>query len=126
MKPNAVPSRLPALIKAKRRGKGLGLRAAAQESGVSSSTLSRLERGNLTTLPDLDTLKKLAIWLNLSLDEMLQTERQKSNGLPEFTTPEAIEVHLRADKNLSPETAKALADAFKILYMQFTEGKVGK
>ena len=122
MESNAVLTKLPALIKARRREKGLGLRAAAQESGVSPSTLSRLERGISSTLPDTDTLTKLAVWLNISLDKILIENKPKSDvTTPQLTTPEAVEVQLRADKNLSPDTARALAEMFKLLYNQFTK-----
>jgi transcriptional regulator with XRE-family HTH domain len=121
MESTKIRSRLPSLIKAKRREGSIGLREAATESKVSPSTLSRLERGITEVLPDTDTLKKLATWLNISLDEMLIEEKLDISDTPKLTTPEEIEVNLRADKNLSPETAKALADAFKILYEQFTK-----
>lgn len=115
-------SRLPALIKAKRRELGIGLRTAAEESGISPSTLSRLERGISQSLPDTETLTKVANWLGVSLEDLIP-QNMSNNALdePELSTPEAIEVYLRADKNLTPETAKALSDMFKIIYKQFTE-----
>jgi transcriptional regulator with XRE-family HTH domain len=122
MDANAV--KLAALIMAKRREEKIGLRAAAQESGVSPSTLSRLERGNLPSLPDTDTLTKLAVWLNVSLDEIFIHDQQKSDAeTPKPTTPEIVEAHLRADKNLSSDTAKALADMFKSLYNQVAKSR---
>jgi hypothetical protein len=42
----------------------------------------------------------------------------QTNAAPESSTPELVEVHLRADKNLSPEAAKALAQMFKAIYEQ--------
>jgi transcriptional regulator with XRE-family HTH domain len=122
MDSNAVLAQLPALIKAKRREEGLGLRAAAQESGVSPSTLSRLERGISSTLPDSDTLTKLVLWLNISLDKLLIENKSRSDSeAPQLSTPEVVEVQLRADKNLSPDTARALAEMFKLLYNQFSK-----
>ncbi len=122
MKTNAVLSHLPAMIKAKRREEKLGLRAAAQKSGVSPSTLSRLERGISTSLPDTETLAKLAGWLNVSLDSILvQAEPNLHGDTPKPTTPEIVEVHLRADKNLSSDTAKTLAQMFKLLYDQVAQ-----
>ena len=56
MSPRDKLAELAGLIKAKRKQLGVGLREAAVESGVSASTLSRLERGAATTLPDVDTL----------------------------------------------------------------------
>src|SRR5215213_2322691 len=122
MDANTVLSQLPALIKAKRREGQLGLRAAAQESGISPSTLSRLETGKSTSLPDTDTLTKLALWLNISLDKIIIQDTKRSDAkVPKPTTPEIVEAHLRADKNLSSDTAKALADMFKMLYNQVSK-----
>lgn len=112
----AALARISALIKAKRREEELGLRAAADASGVSASTLSRLERGAATSLPDSPTLTKLASWLNLSVDSLLSDKQEPQGREPELTTPEIVEVHLRADRDLSPETARALAEMFKTLY----------
>jgi transcriptional regulator with XRE-family HTH domain len=115
-------SRLPALIKAKRRELGVGLRAAAEESGVSPSTLSRLERGVSPSLPDTETLTKITSWLGVSLEDVLAHNASSTKiDEPDLSTTEAIEVYLRADKNLTPETAKALSDMFKMIYKQFTE-----
>jgi len=110
------------LIKAKRRENDhQPLRDAAVKAKVSAATLSRLERGLSTTLPDATTLNKLAGWLGVPVSELLQEKggRSKSSIL-ESTIPEFLEVHLRADKNLSPKTAKALAEMFKALYEQST------
>ena len=113
-------ARIGALVKAKRRKTGLGLRASAVECGVSPSTLSRLERGDSSSMPDADTLTKLANWLNMTVG-MLLSEKQKQTPDPELTTPEVVEVHLRADKRLSTETASALGRAFKLLYDQLAK-----
>ena len=40
---------------------------------------------------------------------------------PHEPTTEIVEAHLRADKNLSPETAKALSEVFRIAYEQFAK-----
>ena len=42
-----------------KRGK-LGVRAAAQQIGISHATLSRIERGHL---PDLENYRKICVWL---------------------------------------------------------------
>ena len=111
---------LAALIKAKRKREDVGLRAAAAEAQVSASTLSRLERGISSSLPDFETLTSIAKWLNVPVSSLL-TEKQtaKKSNAPSLKTPEQIEVYLRADKNLSPESADALYKSFRILYDQF-------
>jgi hypothetical protein len=39
---------------------------------------------------------------------------------PHEATPEIVEAHLRADKKLTPETAKALSELFRVAYRQFS------
>jgi transcriptional regulator with XRE-family HTH domain len=116
MTSRATLARLSALIKAKRREKKIGLRAAADESKVSASTLSRLERGATTTLPDSETLTKLAKWLEVQLNSLFSDKNQPEGQEPSLSTPEVVEVHLRADRELSVETAQALAEMFRTLY----------
>src|SRR5436190_17436280 len=94
--------RISLAIKAKRRKVRLGVRAAAKECGIDASTLSRLERGAYSTLPDASTLSKLCAWLGTSIDALLGPEDLDLKPTTmENTTPEIVEVHLRADKNLS-------------------------
>lgn len=124
MSSRSALARISALIKAKRREQGYGLRAAAEESGLSPSTLSRLERGASASLPDADTLTKLAAWLGVPIGRLLsENEPQGGQETPDLTTPEVVEVHLRADKRLSPKTAQALARMFRLLYDQFAEAE---
>ena len=112
------------LIKAKRReNDDQPLRDAANEAKISAATLSRLDRGLSTTLSDATTLNKLARWLGVSMSELLQEKKGSPNSpTPESTLPEYVEVHLRADKNLAPKTAEALARMFKALYEQSVTG----
>jgi len=115
-------ARLGALIRAKRREDRIGLREAAKESGLSPSTLSRLERGLSASLPDTDTLTSIANWLSMPVSELLQENQSRRNKKePELKTLEGIELYLRADKDLKPETADALAAMFRMLYERVTE-----
>ena len=122
MKSKAILARISAKIKAKRRESGLGLRASAEESKISASTLSRIERGAATSLPDAATLNKLADWLDTSVSSILGVEERNDNS-PMLTTPEIVEVHLRADKELNPKTAQSLATMFKMMYEQLKENE---
>lgn len=92
----------------KRQKEGLGLREAAAQSGVSYSTLNRLERG--TAKPDIDTLKSVLSWLGLSPSVLLMGQQP-------------IRAHLRAAKNLSSEAASALADAARAAQSRFYKAK---
>jgi hypothetical protein len=39
---------------------------------------------------------------------------------PQEPVPEIVEAHLRADRNLTPETAAALSELFRVAYTQFS------
>jgi len=109
---------LAALVRRKVADRG-NLREAAKQSGVSPATLSRVQRGHA---PDVDALVALARWLQIPVETVLH--RPPIVDTPrEGSTPQKVEVHLRADRKLSPETASRLADIFKAVYEQFAEGE---
>lgn len=121
MTTRATMAHLSALIKTKRKNADIGLREAAEMTHVSASTLSRLERGLSSSLPDFETITNLANWLDIPVSSVLsEKDPPKKKNKLELETPEQIEVYLRADKNLPPETADALYKSFRILYDQFT------
>lgn len=123
--------KLAALVKAKRGRQGL--RETADEIGeISASTLSRIEQGKM---PDLDTFMRLCDWLNVSPHEFFEQKQESgaSNNAselpvlsPTMTTPELIEVHLRADRELEPETVEALANMVRAAYDAIRTGKLGR
>lgn len=131
METRLAVEKLAALIKAKRGKKGL--RATASEVGeISASTLSRIEQGKM---PDLDTFMRLCDWLEVTPEqffetdgeiEVLQGDTQWPVLSPTMSTTEAIEVHLRADRELDPETADALANMVKAAYNAIRAGKLGR
>jgi transcriptional regulator with XRE-family HTH domain len=116
-------------VKRKRQEDRLSLRQVAQNINVSASTLSRIENGIGT--PDSATLARLASWLGIPLERLMRGSLmepvQGSNEsfaepviyFPTESTPNIVEAHLRADRNLKPETAKALAELFRVAYSQF-------
>lgn len=110
---------LAAMIKTRRGNRGL--REVAQEIGdVSPSTLSRVENGKV---PDMDTFLRICDWLQLSSEEFIkETDDRQEN---EISTTDRIEGYLRADRELTPEMADALAKLMKSAYRAATEGKLG-
>lgn len=112
-------------IRRKRENAGLSLRDVANETQVSASTLSRIENG--TGKPDADNIARLTNWLDMPVDRVMK--RTSTNGdnaepviyFPHESTPEIIEAHLRADRNLTPETARALSEMFRVAYKQFSK-----
>jgi len=84
------------------------MREVAREIGISPATLSRIETGRL---PDLRTFSKLCGWLKIDPAELLGC---KIEAKPAALSESSMGVHLRADKNLRPEAAKALTDMILI------------
>jgi transcriptional regulator with XRE-family HTH domain len=77
-----------------------GVREVASEIGVSPATLSRVERG---FLPDVETFSKICRWLGVDSGEVL--------GLKPAVRPDVpLAVHFRKDREIGPDTARALAD----------------
>ena len=110
-------------IRRKREELGLSLRDVADETGVSASTLSRIENG--TGKPDADNIARLTGWLEVPIERVMsgQAEGDESKAVvyfPQEPTPSIVEAHLRADRNLTPETAQALSELFRVAYAQFS------
>lgn len=109
-------------IKRHREQLGLSLRDVGDLTGVSASTLSRIENG--TGRPDADNIARLTQWLDMPVDRLMTRHDAKDVEpviyYPHEATPEIVEAHLRADKNLTPETANALSELFRVAYKQFS------
>lgn len=84
------------------------------EIDVSPSTLSRVERG---AQPDIETVNKLIDWLELDRSAVFHSTPTQTKD-----TTKQVEVLLRADKNLDPRTARALASIFRTAYKEMTDG----
>ena len=113
-------------IKRRREELGLSLRDVADVTNVSASTLSRIENG--TGKPDADNIARITSWLDMPVDRVMRSQSSEDGVeavvyYPHEATPEIVEAHLRADKNLSPETAKALSELFRVAYAQFSGTK---
>ncbi|MFV0390205.1 MAG: helix-turn-helix domain-containing protein [Pyrinomonadaceae bacterium] len=110
-------------IKRRREELNLSLRDLADKTNVSASTLSRIENG--TGKPDAENIARLTDWLDMPIDRLMKKPGNKADVeavvyYPHEATPEIVEAHLRADKNLSPETAEALSELFRVAYSQFS------
>jgi transcriptional regulator with XRE-family HTH domain len=109
-------------IKRRREELGLSLRDVADVTSVSASTLSRIENG--TGKPDADNIARLTGWLDMPVDRVMKMKSAEDVEAvvyyPHEATPEIVEAHLRADKKLTPETANALSELFRVAYQQFS------
>ena len=113
-------------VKRERERQKMGLRAVAEATGVSASTLSRIE--NETCQPDADNIARLTKWLKMPVERFMGANQQRGSKqeqpviyFPSEATPDIVEVHLRADRNLSTESAAALAELFRVAYTQFSK-----
>jgi transcriptional regulator with XRE-family HTH domain len=105
-------SELATRVKARRRSLGISLRAAAVEAGVSAATLSRVERGDY--MPERDNLFRLLRWVGAPA--AAEPDGPAEPHPPGAATMEAIELHLRADKDLSAADAETIAQMVRLAY----------
>ncbi|MEO0486918.1 MAG: helix-turn-helix transcriptional regulator [Pseudomonadota bacterium] len=87
----------------RRRG-NMGVRAAAQEIGISPTTLTRIEKGHV---PDVATLDKLSAWLG--------EEATKFTGVGD------LQIAFKNRKAVPQQTAHALAELITKAAQQFEE-----
>ena len=87
-----------------RRGER-GLREVAREIPTSPATLSRIEGGKM---PDLTTFGKLCQWLKIDPAHLLGIT--SSGSEPSERPAVGATAHLRAEKEIDPDTARALAN----------------
>src|SRR5215813_15561721 len=112
-------------IRRRREELGLSLRDVAAKTSVSASTLSRIENG--TGKPDADNIARLTAWLDVPMERILSGRQNQAEAAPPVVyypqepVPEIVEAHLRADRNLTPETASALSELFRVAYTQFSK-----
>ena len=118
-------SELGGAVRRRREQQSLSLRDVADQTGVSASTLSRIENG--TGKPDADNIARLASWLDMPIERVMHHGQHSPSDpkpvvyYPHESTPEIVEAHLRADKHLTTETAKALSELFRVAYKQFSQ-----
>jgi transcriptional regulator with XRE-family HTH domain len=119
--PIVDPVELARRVRAKREGDQLSLREAGEALGMSAATLSRVESGK--HLPERDRLLRLADWAGMPLGAAARAARNRQVHGDQASTVEAVELHLRADKNLDPEDAETLVQLVKIAYNRMSKQK---
>ena len=87
----------------KKRG-NMGVRAAAKEIGISPTTLTRIEKGNV---PDVNTLNKICLWLE--------------EDSAKFTGVGSLQIAFKNQKSMPQVTAKALAVLIEKAAKQFSD-----
>jgi transcriptional regulator with XRE-family HTH domain len=98
----------------------LTLKDVSQQIDISIPTLSRVERGDAKEIES-KTLLALCDWAKLPLElfqEQAMPTKRVGSVRKDIATPDAVELHLRADKNLNPKTAELLVKMFRAAYQQ--------
>jgi transcriptional regulator with XRE-family HTH domain len=107
------------LVRGKREKNGLTLKDVADQTGLKIPTLSRVERGEADDLEG-GTLLTLCSWLGVDPDDFKEgTPLPAPAGARSkitHSTPDVVELYLRADKNLDKRTAAALSTLFRTAY----------
>jgi transcriptional regulator with XRE-family HTH domain len=111
--------RLGMLVQRKRERDALTLRDVAQQTGLKIPTISRIEQGEARDLEG-GTLLTLCAWLGADPDDFndgaaLPVPRVSRPSVT-HSTPDVVELYLRADKNLNRKTAAALSTLFRTAY----------
>lgn len=104
---------LAKLLKDRRDMRGVGLRTAAGEAGVSFNTFARVEKGHV---PDIATFSRLAHWVGRSPADFFG----HGSTTPD-STPDLIDAHLRGDAALSPDAASRIATIVREFYDQLAK-----
>ena len=100
-----------------RKKREMTLEEVSIATGISIPTLSRIERGAAKGLQS-ETLITLSNWVGTSAKLWKRAAAVDS-------TPDVVELHLRADKHLDESTADALAHLFRTAYEQLKRKQRG-
>ena len=109
-------------LKRMRKAREVTLKDVAERTEISIATLSRIERGDAKGI-DSPTLLALAKWMGADASEFVERPDLEIGKVvtEQHTTPDVVELHLRADKNLDKRTAIALAKMFRAAYDSFAQ-----
>jgi transcriptional regulator with XRE-family HTH domain len=109
-----------AALDSERQSRRLTWKQVAKEAEVAASTLTRMGQGRR---PDVDGLAALASWAKIDVQAFYrpnQENRGKSESLTQITAL------LRADKNLSGDSARALETMLKTAYEHMRKRRDGE
>ncbi|MDE3741173.1 helix-turn-helix domain-containing protein [Maribacter polysaccharolyticus] len=101
-------SLLAGMLKTKRGSTGLR-DTAAQIGDISSATLSRIEQGKL---PDVETFIKICKWLEVTTETFIISNKEQKVT----SSKDKILAHLRADRELDPDTMRMLTQVIDLAY----------
>ncbi|MCG8607573.1 hypothetical protein MJD09_21640 [bacterium] len=97
-------------LDAQRQAKKKTWKRVATEAGIAASTLTRMGQGKR---PDVDGLAALSSWSGLNVNDFVLPQSPNPEDAEPLTKITAL---LRADRNLSGDSAKALESMLKSAY----------
>lgn len=97
-------------LDAQRLAKKKNWKQVAGEAGIAASTLTRMGQGKR---PDVDGLAALASWSGLDVSDFIRPQSPSSQNPEPLSQITAL---LRADRNLSGDSAKVLEAMLKSAY----------
>jgi transcriptional regulator with XRE-family HTH domain len=97
------------MVAQKRATEYISLRALERETGISASTLSRIENGKTA---DMEHVAALARWLGVKIERFVGSYNEDLPG--------AVKAMLLADPNIGKDEADALSGTFSALYRQMS------
>ncbi|AFK87736.1 transcriptional regulator [Thermoanaerobacterium phage THSA-485A] len=101
-------------LKKIRKEQGLSLRALAEKSGISKSTLNDIENGKSN--PTTETLAKIAKALNIKMSDLFRTENDSEND-PDLEFIDEYALSLDGEKEKFPKVTD-VKEALKIIMAQ--------
>jgi transcriptional regulator with XRE-family HTH domain len=108
-------------LKRARKAQHVTLKDVAKLTEISIATLSRIERRETKSV-DSPTLLALAKWMGARASEFVARPELETGHITQHrTTPDVVELHLRADRNLDKATAIALSKMFRAAYESLAE-----
>ena len=108
MPKNVQPSRLGAVIAAKRKMMGLSQRQLAEQVGLNNATISKLEK-DPSLEPDIRTIQLLAEALHLDYNYLLSLNETIQDD------PE-LRIIARAKNNMSPEERQRMMEMLRTTF----------
>jgi transcriptional regulator with XRE-family HTH domain len=105
-----------AALDSQRLAMGMTWKGVAAQAGVSASTLTRMAQGRH---PDVDGLAALLKWSGLQAEMFIPKGKAEAKKTAEPLAQ--ITAVLRADRNLSKESAEAIEQILKAAYKRFRE-----
>ena len=117
----------PTRLRLARRRALLSLEEASQQSGISSSTLGRYERGSIkptrANLETLATLYRRTLTWFAPRGRMLGAEQAETSVPPLMHDDEVLEAYGIAQPDLPPEAVRSIADYIQFLHDRELNGQ---